>query len=199
MARTGPSGENSCGIGEIPGLAARKEKGGGRHKKIGVRVPLPVVASMAAQPGIAVPTQGLCSRKGEDMKNAIAIMVALALITSFGCAMSPRGGGMTTDTGFQVAVPTFTTSVKQGEVKTVTLSLHRGKFFKQDVKLELATTAGLSIDPSTTMVKASDTPDVQFRIAAAKDAALSEYRVNVTATPATGQPTSVQFIVRVVP
>jgi uncharacterized membrane protein len=133
------------------------------------------------------------------MKNAIMIVMALALITAFGCSMSPRGGGMTKDLGFQIAVPTFTTNVKQGEVQNVTLSLHRGDYFKQDVRLELKTTAGLSIDPSNILVKASDVPDVQFRISAAKDAALSEYRVNVTATPANGQPTSVQFIVRVVP
>jgi uncharacterized membrane protein len=133
------------------------------------------------------------------MKNAIMIVMTLALITVFGCSMSPRGGGMTTDLGFQVAVPTFNINVKQGEVKNVTLSLHRGNYFKQDVRLELKTTAGLSIDPSNILVNASDAPDVQFRIAAAKDAALGEYRVNVTATPATGQPTSVQFIVRVVP
>ena len=133
------------------------------------------------------------------MKNAIMIVMTLALITALGCSTSPRGGGMTTDMGFQVAVPTFTTSVKQGEVQNVTLSLHRGNYFKQDVRLELKTTGGLSIDPSNILVKASDVPDVQFRVAAAKDAALSEYRVNVTATPATGQPTSVQFTVRVVP
>ena len=95
---------------------------------------------------------------------------------------------MTTDLGFQVAVPTLTTNVKQGEVQNVTLALHRGNYFKQDVRLELKTTAGLSIDPSNILVKASDAPDVQFRIAAAKDAALSDYRVDVTATPGTGQP-----------
>jgi len=133
------------------------------------------------------------------MKNAIMIVITLAVITAFGCSMSPRGGGMTTDLGFQVAVPTFNTNVKQGEVQNVTLSLHRGNYFKEDVRLELKTTAGLSIDPSNILVKASDVPDVQFRIAAAKDAALGEYRVDVTATPATGQSTSVQFIVRVVP
>lgn len=154
---------------------------------------------MAALPGIAVPKQGPYSGKGEDMKNAIMIMMTLALITAFGCSMSPRGGGMTKDLGFKVEVPTLTTDVKQGEAQSVTLSLHRGDYFKQDVRLALKTTAGLSVDPSNILIKASDVPDVQVRIAADKDAALSDYRVNVTATPATGQPTSVEFIVRVVP
>lgn len=157
------------------------------------------IRSTTVQPEVAVPAQGHYSGKEHAMRNGIVIVTAAALMTAFGCSMSPRGGGMTKDVGFQVAVPTFTTNVKQGEVQNVTLSLHRGDFFKQDVKLELATTAGLSIDPSTILIKASDVPDVQFRIAAAKDAALSEYRVDVTATPATGQPTSVQFIVRVIP
>jgi uncharacterized membrane protein len=133
------------------------------------------------------------------MKSAIVTIMALALLTAFGCTMSPRGGGMTSDLGFKVVVPTFATKVKQGEVQNVTLSLRRGNYFKDDVKLELKTTAGLSIDPSNILVKSSDVPDVQFRIAAAKDAALSDYRVDVTATPATGQPTTVQFIVKVVP
>jgi len=133
------------------------------------------------------------------MRNAIMIVMALALITALGCSMSPRGGGMTTDLGFQVAVPTFNTNIKQGETQNVTLAIHRGDYFKQDIRLELNTTGGLSIDPSNVLVKASESPDVQFRIAAAKDAALGEYRVNVKAMPATGQPTSVQFIVRVIP
>jgi hypothetical protein len=159
---------------------------------------LPVAASKAAQPGIEVPAQGFSSGKERTMRNAIVIVTTLAMITAFGCAMSPRGGGMTKDVGFKVAVPTFATNVKQGEVQNVTLSLHRGSYFKDDVTLELKTTAGLSIDPNSILVKASDAPNVQFRIAAANDAALSDYRVDVTATPATGQPTSVQFIVRVI-
>jgi len=102
------------------------------------------------------------------------------------------------DEGFRIAVPTFDTSVKQGEIQTVTVSLLRGKNLKQDVTLEAKASKGISVAPADVSVKASDKPDVQLRIDAPKDAAIGEYRVYVKGTPATGEATSVEFKVKVV-
>jgi len=135
------------------------------------------------------------------MKKVIAITIVLTLVlaTVYGCqSSSPRGGGMTKDVGFKIAVPTFSTEIKQGQTQTVTVSLERGDYFKQDVKLQIEASTGISVDPTKVMVKASDKPDVQLRITAPKDAALGVYRVSVKGTPETGEPTSTVFNVEVV-
>lgn len=136
------------------------------------------------------------------MRTVIAVVMTLAVAAVCGCGWlsrtSPQGGSVFTDDGFRIAVPVFDTSVKQGEVQTVTVSLLRGKNFKQDVTLQVSVTKGISVAPTDVSVKASDKPELQLRIEAAKDAAIGEYRVQVKGTPKTGEPTSVQFIVKVV-
>ena len=125
------------------------------------------------------------------MKNAITIVMTLVLATVSGCeSSSQRGGSAFKDEGFKVTVPTFSTEVKQGEVQIVTVSLERGEYFKQDVKLQIKASTGISVDPTSVIIKASDKPDAQLRIAVAKDAALGEYRVSVKGTPKTGASTS---------
>ena len=113
---------------------------------------------------------------------------------------SPKGGSVDKGEGFKIAVPTFTTEIKQGETQNVTISVERGESFKQDVKLEikLSKGEGLTLDPAKVLVKISDEPDVELTITAPKDAALDEYIVSVTGTPTTGEPTSVEFNVKVV-
>ena len=57
---------------------------------------------------------------------------------------------------------------------------------------------GITFDPAKVVVKAGDKADVQLTITAPKDAALGEYNISVTGTPATGEPTSVEFKVKVI-
>ena len=134
------------------------------------------------------------------MKTAITIVLMLALAAMYGCqsSSSPRGGGMTKDVGFKIAVPTFSTEIKQGQTQNVTVSLERGDYFKQDVKLQIEASKGISVDPTSVIIKASDKPDVQLRIEVAKGAALGKYLVYVKGTPETGEPTSTVFDVKVV-
>jgi uncharacterized membrane protein len=113
---------------------------------------------------------------------------------------SDKGGSTLKGEGFKIAVPTFDTKIKQGETQSVTISLEKGESFKQDVTLEikLFKGKGLTFEPAKIVVKASDAPDMQIMITALKDANLGEYKVSVTGTPATGEPTSVVFNVKVV-
>jgi uncharacterized membrane protein len=113
---------------------------------------------------------------------------------------SPKGGSTLKGAGFKIAVPTFDTKIKQGEIQSVIISLERGESFKQDVTLEikLSKGEGITFDPAKVLVKASDKPDVQLTITVPKDAALGAYSVSVTGTPTTGEPTSVEFNVKVV-
>jgi uncharacterized membrane protein len=133
------------------------------------------------------------------MKKVIAITIVLTLVlaaVSSG-ADSPKGGSVAKGEGFKIDVPTFDVKVKQGETQTVTIKLQRGESFKQDVKLQIEAN-GISIDPAKVLVKASDKPEVQLTITVPKDAALGEYKVTVTGTPTTGEPTSVEFKVKVI-
>ena len=133
------------------------------------------------------------------MKTAIAFVATLALAVVSGCqSPGPRGGGISSDAGFKIVVPTFGTEVKQGELQTVAVSIQRGDYFKRDVRLEIKATKGLGVAPTNIMVKASDKPNVQLQITASKDTALGEYRIYLTGTPDTGQPTSAEFKVKVV-
>jgi uncharacterized membrane protein len=133
------------------------------------------------------------------MKTAIAIVVTLGLAAVSGCrSSSPRGGGVSKDEEFKIVIPTFDMHVKQGEVRAVAVSLRRGAYFKQHVKLHIQAPPGISVDPTDVLIKASESPEVQFRVATTQDTALGAYRVTVNGTPNTGRPTSTAFTVKVV-
>ena len=132
------------------------------------------------------------------MKITIATVMTLALAILSGCQTSPRGGSVVKHMGFKIAVPVFSTEVKQGDLKTIAVSLQRDSLFKQDVELQVKAPNGISVDPSSLTVKASDKPEVLLQIAAPKDAAIGEYPVVVKGTPETGEPTSVGFTVKVI-
>ena len=99
---------------------------------------------------------------------------------------------------FSITVPTFDTSIKQGEVQTVTISLQRAADFNEDVTLQVKASKGIRVEPAGATVKASDKPDVQLQVDVATDAVIGEYHVYVKGTPVTGEATSVEFKVEVV-
>ncbi len=136
------------------------------------------------------------------MKKVLAITIVLTLVLAAvpGCKDKPEGGSVGKGEGFKIDVSTFDTKIKQGEFESVTISLERGESFKQDVTLEikLVNGKGITFDPAKVLVKASDKPNVQIQVSAAKDAAISEYRISVMGTPKTGEPASTEFNVKVV-
>jgi uncharacterized membrane protein len=133
------------------------------------------------------------------MKKVITIMIVLTLVLTAvsNGADSPKGGSVVKGEGFKIDVPTFDVKVKQGETQSITIKLQRGESFKQDVKLEIEAAEGISIDPAKVTVKASDSPEVQLTITVPEDAAFGKYIISVTGTPETGEPTSVEFKVKV--
>ena len=132
------------------------------------------------------------------MRKLFAILSFVAIASAVGCNMSsPRGGGMSSADGFRVVVP-HEIDLQQGAVQTINVTLDRGDLFKQDVKLAVTSTKGISVDPAGLTIKASDKPEALVKVSAAKDAPLGEYRVNVTGTPASGQSTTAEFRVKVV-
>jgi uncharacterized membrane protein len=92
---------------------------------------------------------------------------------------------------FTISLPSMETHLKQGEKKTVKISISRGKNFDQDVKLEMTgLPKGVTANPGSPSIKSSDKEaDVTFE--ASKDAEIGDFTVHVTATPAhTGAATS---------
>jgi len=133
------------------------------------------------------------------MKIQIVLVMLLACLASTGCQstnVSSQGGIAPINEAFSITVPK-TMTVKQGTNTAVTVALNRGDYFKQDVELDL-TTAGIIVSPNSVLVKASDKPVVQCQITVARDAAIGDYRVTVTGTPAKGTATSTIIIVSVV-
>jgi hypothetical protein len=85
--------------------------------------------------------------------------------------------------GFRIAGPTFTPGIQRGEVQSVTMSLEAGTYYEQAVKRQIQASAGVSVDPTNVLVKASENADVQLRMAATNDTARSAYRVSAKGTP----------------
>lgn len=120
--------------------------------------------------------------------------LAAGLVLAVGCNQSDPGGpgtrtskkpvvGQANDT-FKLEAPSTETSIKQGETKTVTVSIDRGTNFDQDVKLEMSEMPkGITVTPSSTAIKASD-KEVQLTIVAAKDAALGHHTITLWGVPA---------------
>jgi uncharacterized membrane protein len=141
----------------------------------------------------------LLDRKDTDMKTVQRITAALTLSLLAGCMTTgPSGGEPGANQGFKISVPAMDTEIKQGNTQTITVSLQRGDYFKQNVAVLIKSTAGITVTPDSLMVKASDGPDIQVQVTAAKDAALGEYGVFVTGTPPMGEPTSADFKLKVV-
>ena len=128
----------------------------------------------------------------------ITVVLTLVLVGASSGADSPKGGSVGKGEGFKIDVPTFDVKVKQGETQSINIKLQRDESFKQDVKLEIKAADGISVDPAKILIKASDKPEVKLTIVVPKDAALGEYLVTVTGTPKTGEPTSVEFNVKVI-
>jgi uncharacterized membrane protein len=121
----------------------------------------------------------------------------LSLAALQGCA-SPPGGGVASGEEFKIVTPMFGATIKQGDAQTVTVTVHRGEYFKRDVTLEIKASQGISVDPTQILVKVSEAPDVSLRITVPSDAAIGKYKIFVKGTPARGQATSTEFTVKVV-
>jgi uncharacterized membrane protein len=96
----------------------------------------------------------------------------------------------TSENTFKVSLPTLETGLKQGEKKTVKISISRGKNFEQDVKLDFGRLpTGVTASPAMPTIKHGEN-DVEVTFEAAKDAAVGDHTINVTATPKEGAPTA---------
>jgi uncharacterized membrane protein len=88
-------------------------------------------------------------------------------------------------------------TLKQGEKKEVTVSIHRGSEFKQNVKLEVKNPPkGLMVTPEKPALMAAD-KEAKVMIEAAKDAPLGTETVTVTGVPDSGPSADLKLEVKV--
>jgi uncharacterized membrane protein len=133
------------------------------------------------------------------MKKILAGCVVAALAAFVGCDKSgtPGGPGVSkSDSGrgivsqpedtFSLSVPTLSTKIRQGETKTMMISLKRGKNFSEDVHLKFDNLPkGVTMDPAAPTIKSSET-EIQIKIKAADDAALGDFTVKLMGEPSKG-------------
>lgn len=91
---------------------------------------------------------------------------------------------------FTLSGPRFSTSLRQGETKTMTIGISREKNFDQDVTLgfgEMPT--GVTYRPSAPVIRNGES-DAEITLTSAEDAALGEFDIKMTGHPANGSDTS---------
>jgi len=122
------------------------------------------------------------------MKHLLSALAFLALASLAGCGSSGSSGGVAPDKeNFSLTLPTLSTKLKQGEAKTVSISISRGKNFDQDVSLKFGTLPqGVTLDPAAPVLKHSDTK-VDVTVKAADDAAVGDFTIKVFGQPAKGK------------
>jgi uncharacterized membrane protein len=140
------------------------------------------------------------------------LLTALALTATLGftaCNESPEGGPNATkpdnqkpavgqtDNTFKLSAPTLATSLTQGESKTVSISISRGKNFDEDVALKFSDLPkGVTIEPAAPMIKHGDS-EAKLTVTAAGDAALGDHLIKATGHPTKGADTFVEFRITV--
>lgn len=88
-------------------------------------------------------------------------------------------------------------TLKQGEKKEVTVTIHRGSDFKQNVRLEVKNPPkGLMVTPEKPAITAAD-KEAKVMIEAAKDAPLSTATVTISGVPESGPPADLKLEVKV--
>jgi len=87
---------------------------------------------------------------------------------------------------FTLNVPFWTTSLKQGETRAVTIGISRDKKFDQDVTLKFeGLPKGISVEPARAVIKNGE-ENTKFVIKATDDAAQGDFSVKLTGHPTKG-------------
>jgi uncharacterized membrane protein len=94
---------------------------------------------------------------------------------------------------FTLGVPFLSPSLKQGEAKTVAISIKRDKAFDRDVTLSFADLpAGVTVEPAAPAIKNGEA-ETKVTLKAADDAALGTFTVKMTGHPTAGADATHEF------
>ena len=94
---------------------------------------------------------------------------------------------------FTLSMPFWTTGLKQGETKAVSITITREKRFDQDVTLKFdGLPKGVTVEPTGTVIKNGET-EAKFVLKAAEEAPLGSFSFMVTGHPTKGADASHEF------
>jgi hypothetical protein len=94
---------------------------------------------------------------------------------------------------FTLSMPFWTTSLKQGETRAVSISITREKKFDQDVTLKFdGLPKGITFEPASAMIKNGET-EAKIVLKAADEAPLGAFSIMVTGHPTKGADASHEF------
>jgi len=131
------------------------------------------------------------------MKSAFVGLLVVGVVALAGCdgKDTPGGPGATNTTGkqplygqadntFKLTAPS--TSLAQGETKTVSIGIKRGTNFQGDVALQFKDVPeGVTVSPTSPVIKHGD-KETEITLKAAADASQGNFTVKVTGHPTTG-------------
>jgi hypothetical protein len=138
------------------------------------------------------------------MKRFYFAWLVIALVSFTGCnsKSTPGGPGTTNPSNKKPIVgeaeDTFTldvpsTTLKQGETKTITISIKRGKNIGEDVSLKVTDMPkGVTLEPAAPSIKSGDT-EAKVTFKAADDAAVGVFTPKVTGHPTKGSDATTEF------
>jgi len=140
------------------------------------------------------------------MKRSIVGLLAIALVAFTGCGPKGTTGGPgatdkdakkplygQADNTFNLSVPTWSTTLQQGETKEVAIGIKRGKNLDEDVTVTLVDVpAGVTFDPASPVIKHGDT-EAKFTLKAGDEAPVGDFTVKVTGHPTKGADASNEF------
>lgn len=88
---------------------------------------------------------------------------------------------------FSLSLPLFSTKIKQGETKVISVGISRGKNFDQDVALKVdGLPQGVTVEPAAPVIKHGET-ESKVTLKATEDAALGDFTAKVTGHPTMGK------------
>lgn len=94
---------------------------------------------------------------------------------------------------FTLNAPFWTTALKQGETRAVTIGISRDKRFDQDVILKINDLPkGVTAEPGSVVIKAGE-KEGKLSLKAADDAALGDFAITMTGHPTKGTDSTSQF------
>ncbi len=94
---------------------------------------------------------------------------------------------------FTLSMPFWTTGLKQGETKAVSVAITRDKRFDQDVTLKFdGLPKGITVEPAGAVIKNGEA-DAKFVIKATDEAALGDFAVKATGHPTKGADATHEF------
>jgi hypothetical protein len=99
---------------------------------------------------------------------------------------------------FTLTTPRLSTSLKQGETKTVSIGIKRDKTFDQDISLMFGDMpTGITLEPMVSIIKPGDEA-IQVSLTSADDASLGNFAIKFTGHPAVGADASNELKLNVI-